>query len=98
MNIKVYKGQSTNGTLAITRDVARCNISDTHIAVSIKGGLLTKDITSGEIVTVVITGDNDGTTSRVCKYISYNYQIVDTVDNPNAETIADNTLLFEILY
>ena len=98
MNVKVYKGQNTNGSLAISRDVARWNISDTHIAVSIKGGLLTKDITSGEIVTVVITGDSDGTTSRVCKYISYNYQIVDTVDNPNAETVADNTLLFEVLY
>ncbi len=98
MNIIVYKGQSANGAPAISRDIARCSISDTHIAASIKGGLLTKDIVSGDIVTVVITGGEEGTTTKVCKYVSYNYVVVDTASNPNAEAVADNTLLFEILF
>lgn len=99
MNINVYKGTSANGSPSISRDIAAYRLSDTHITAMLTGGLLTKDITSQDIVTVVITDNQNGETiSKVCKYISYNYQVVDTANSPNGTAVADNTLLFEILY
>lgn len=98
MTLTVYKGQSASGSPAIQRTIGRYVVNDQHIAASLLGGILTKDILSGDLVTVVINDEKNGTISKLCKYVSYNYQVIDSASSPSADTVADNTLLFEVIY
>lgn len=98
IEVKVYKGQSPAGTPDISREVNRYVVNDEHVVVSVKGGLLNKSILSGDLVTVVITDPQNGNVSKLCKYISYNFQVMDSASSSSPDTVADNTLLFEIIY
>lgn len=98
IELRVYKGRSPEGTPDIAREVNRYVVNDEHVAVSIKGGLLNKSILSGDLVSVIITDPQNGSVSKLCKYISYNFQVMDSASSTSADTVADNTLLFEIIY
>lgn len=98
IEVKVYKGQAPTGTPDISREVNRYVVNDEHVAVSVKGGLINKTILSGDLVTVIITDPQNGTVSKLCKYISYNFQVMDSAASSSPDTIADNTLLFEVIY
>ncbi len=98
IEVKVYKGQAPTGTPDISREVNRYVVNDEHVAVSVKGGLINKTILSGDLVTVIITDPQNGTVSKLCKYISYNFQVMDSASSSSPDTIADNTLLFEVIY
>lgn len=95
--LKIYKGLSRKIDPTYTNEILKYSLNDGRLSVYLSGGYPELGFKYNDLVCIDINDSVNGNLSFYGRFISSNYVVYDSRTEVDGITIADNSLLFELI-